>query len=145
MLDPAVRLPGHMDLRLLAWTCCFASKQTWKSGCSFFFFPSSFWVRCVFSLRPFHMGGKCLHTVSGWRIKTRFHVVFCPQLFQRNLFKVDFNCLYPTEASLSMYSAYYSVEGRKGGACVLICEEMWGSMWVFEAWERGRDSKSLVQ
>lgn len=39
MLDPAVRLPGHMDLQLFAWTCC-ASKQTFKRLLRFFFFHS---------------------------------------------------------------------------------------------------------
>lgn len=43
MLDPAVRLLGHTDLQLFAWTCCFASKQTLKGSCSFFH-PPACWV-----------------------------------------------------------------------------------------------------
>lgn len=62
MLDPAVRLPGHMDLQLFAWTCCFASKQTLKGCCSIFTFEPV--VVCSHSDFA-TWSGKCLHTLSG--------------------------------------------------------------------------------
>lgn len=61
MLDPAVRLPGHMDLQLFAWTYCFASKQTLK-GCSSILTLER--VVVFFSFRRCHMLGEMPpHTV----------------------------------------------------------------------------------
>lgn len=60
MLYPTVRLPGHMDLQLVAWACCFASKQILKGPCCF----SLLSLLCVLS-----------YTSLGWGNTSTLHVI----------------------------------------------------------------------
>lgn len=89
MLDPAVRLPGHMELQLFAWTCCFASKQTFKGQLQLF--PLPLWSLLFILIQTFFLTWvrKCLHMLSGeeergnvwtWLIYSQFVHFFHPQL-----------------------------------------------------------------
>lgn len=82
MLDPAVRLPGHMVLQLFIWTC-FASKHTLK-GPSCFFTTESVCSSLNFQISSLDLSGKeqnCLPTT--------IFIVYCISNQLNHFYSVD--------------------------------------------------------